>query len=187
MPTEFSAVQVRAGLYLVVPQVGDGRQQGLQRQRARAVVHLQRADAGREVQHAIQRAGFECLHQRMAAEAQHQVQLRRADLQQQVGVAGQAGHQALVAVAEVQHDGRSERAALPVHRGGFEGLRLQLARVGQRAGGRHVDGHEGAREHLAAGGAGRGAQGGQAGRGAVGGRAPGQVLLLAGGLVRRPS
>ncbi|MNF18062.1 hypothetical protein D3C80_2219370 [compost metagenome] len=42
----------------------------------------------------------------MAAEAQHQVQFRRADFQQEMGVAGQAGDQAGVAFADVQHDGR---------------------------------------------------------------------------------
>ncbi|MNR48348.1 hypothetical protein D3C85_1675770 [compost metagenome] len=42
----------------------------------------------------------------MAAKAQHQIQLRCADLQQQVGVTGEAGDQAGVAGADVQHDGR---------------------------------------------------------------------------------
>ncbi|MNF13404.1 hypothetical protein D3C80_2152410 [compost metagenome] len=42
----------------------------------------------------------------MATEAQYQVQLRSADFQQEMGVARQAGDQAGVAGAYVQHDGR---------------------------------------------------------------------------------
>ncbi|MNF97303.1 hypothetical protein D3C84_801290 [compost metagenome] len=71
-----------------VPQAGDGVQQAGQRQGFRLVVHLQRADARGQVDHPVQRLSLQRLHQRMAAEAQHQVQFRLADLQQQVGVAG---------------------------------------------------------------------------------------------------
>ncbi|MNR68507.1 hypothetical protein D3C85_1931120 [compost metagenome] len=39
----------------------------------------------------------------MGTKAQHQVQFRGADFQQQVGVAGEAGDQALVGLAEVEH------------------------------------------------------------------------------------
>ena len=66
---------------------------------------LQRADAGRQVDHALQCSGFEGLHQGMGAKAQHQVQLRRADFQQQVGVASEARDQAGVGLADVQDDG----------------------------------------------------------------------------------
>jgi len=92
-----------------VPQAGDGLQQHGQRQGFRLVVDLQGADTGSEVDDAVEVLGFEGLHQGMAAEAQHQVQFRRADLQQQMGVAGESGDQAGVVLAEVEDDGGGER------------------------------------------------------------------------------
>ncbi len=62
-----------------VPQPGDGLQQHGQRQGFRLVVDLQRTDAGCEVDDPVESLGFQRLHQRMAAEAQHQVQFRCAD------------------------------------------------------------------------------------------------------------
>ncbi|MNY57435.1 hypothetical protein D3C86_1936410 [compost metagenome] len=69
------------------------------------VVHLQRADAGGEVDYARQGFGFQGLHQGVATETQHQVQLGGADFQEQVGVAREASDQAGVVLADVQDDG----------------------------------------------------------------------------------
>ncbi|MCY1344045.1 hypothetical protein D9M69_300730 [compost metagenome] len=86
----------------------------------------------------------------MAAEAQHQVELRRADFQQQVGVAGEAGDQAFVGFADVQHDRACRRGF--IRDGGAAGIAnefaptevraLLTARLGQRACGVDVDRHE---------------------------------------------
>lgn len=57
-----------------------------------------------EVDHTVELLGLQCLHQRVATEAQHQVEFRLADFQQQVGVAGQARDQAGVGVADVEDD-----------------------------------------------------------------------------------
>ena len=75
-------------------------------------MHLQGADARRQVDHALELLGFQRLHQRMATETQHQVQLRCADFQQQVSVAGEAGDQAFIGGADVEDDGRGEHRAL---------------------------------------------------------------------------
>ena len=63
------------------------RQQPLARQAPVVVVHLQRADPGRDVDDPGQRARRQRLHQRVHAEAQRQIQHRRPVLDQQVGVA----------------------------------------------------------------------------------------------------
>jgi hypothetical protein len=52
------------------------------------VVHLQRADARCQVDHAVQLFAFQRLHQGVGAETQDQVQFRRADFQQQVSITG---------------------------------------------------------------------------------------------------
>ena len=54
---------------------------------------LQGANAGGEVDYAVEALCLQRLHQRMATKAQNKIQLRRADFQQQVGVAGEAGDQ----------------------------------------------------------------------------------------------
>src|SRR5690606_21704514 len=64
-----------------VPFARDGIEQLRQWQGFRLVVHLQRADARREVDDSVERLALQRLHQGVAAEAQHQVQLRLADLQ----------------------------------------------------------------------------------------------------------
>ncbi|MNG34542.1 hypothetical protein D3C84_1210500 [compost metagenome] len=51
------------------------------------IVHLQRANARGQVDHAGQVFVFQRLHQGMGTKAQHQVQFGGADFQQQVGVA----------------------------------------------------------------------------------------------------
>ncbi|MNO95003.1 hypothetical protein D3C76_866360 [compost metagenome] len=48
----------------------------------------------------------------MGAEAQNEVQLRLADFQQQVGIAGEVGDQAGVIHTDVQHDGGLERCSI---------------------------------------------------------------------------
>ena len=88
------------------PLGGDQRQQIGQGQLFGLIVDLQRADAGRQVDHAMQRAGLEGLHQGMAAKAQHQVQFGGADFQQQVRIAGQSGNQAGIVLADIQHHRR---------------------------------------------------------------------------------
>jgi hypothetical protein len=45
------------------------------------------------------------LHQRMSAKTQHQIQLRLANLQQQVGIAGKPRHQAFIRLALFQNHG----------------------------------------------------------------------------------
>jgi hypothetical protein len=78
-----------------------------QRQLLGLVVHLQRADAGRQVDHTVQVFAFQGLHQGVAAEAQDEIQFRRADFQQQVGIAGESGDQAGIVLADVQHHGEA--------------------------------------------------------------------------------
>ena len=88
-----------------VPFAGDYAEQIAQGQSFRLVMHLQRANARSEVDHPPQLLGLQRLHQRMATETQHQIQLRRADLQQQVGIARQARDQAFIGFADIEHDG----------------------------------------------------------------------------------
>ena len=92
----------------------DVLQQHRQRQLARAIVDLQRADAGRQVDDAIDILRLQGLHEGVRPEARDEVQFGRAHFEQQMGVARQAGHQALVAGARVEHDRRGRGRGLPV-------------------------------------------------------------------------
>ena len=91
----------------------DVLQQHRQRQLARAIVDLQRADAGRQVDDAIDILRLQ-VHEGVRPEARDEVQFGRAHFEQQMGVARQAGPQALVAGARVEHDRRGRGRGLPV-------------------------------------------------------------------------
>ena len=84
----------------------------------------------------------------MATKAQYQVQLRRADFQQQVGVAGKAGDQAAVRFTDIQHDGRLQRHRRGDHCRRREAGALGIGGLGQLACGQHNHRHE---AHLVAG------------------------------------
>ena len=94
-------LQVLGGAH-PIPFTGNDPQQVGQGQLLRSVVHLQRADARGQVDHPGQGLGFQGLHQGVAAKAQHQVQLRCADFQQQVSVPGQPRHQPSIVLAKVE-------------------------------------------------------------------------------------
>ncbi len=81
-------------------------------------MHLQRADAGRQVDDAIQHAGAHGGVQRVDAHAQRDVQLHRAQLHEHVPVTGLADHQAGAARSgrPLQQDGRRFAGAVEAHR-----------------------------------------------------------------------
>ena len=63
----------------------------------RVVVHLQRTNAGREVDDAGQGVRLQPLHQRVDAKAQRNIQHQRAIFDQQIAVAGRTvGHRNLL-------------------------------------------------------------------------------------------
>ncbi|MCY1542698.1 hypothetical protein D9M68_784590 [compost metagenome] len=72
-------------------------------------MHLQRADAGGEVDHALQLTCFEAVQQGLHAHAQLQVQRERAELDQHVAVTGLADHaaRAVALLRAVVEDGRA--------------------------------------------------------------------------------
>ena len=112
----------------------DVLQQHRQRQLARAIVDLQRADAGRQVDDAIDILRLQGLHEGVRPEARDEVQFGRAHFEQQMGVARQAGHQALVAGARVEHDRRGRGRGLPVLLVRGQRRAFLVARIGQAAG-----------------------------------------------------
>lgn len=85
------------------PLPADPRQQVLQRQRFRLEMQLQGADPRRDINDPFPGLLLKGLHQGMDAKAQHQIQLRLTGLQQQMGIAGEARHQAFVSVAAGHH------------------------------------------------------------------------------------
>ncbi len=74
----------------------------------------------------------------MATKAQYQVQLRRTDFQQQVGVAGEAGDQAAVCFTDIEHDGRLQRPRRGDHCRRREAGALGIGGLGQLACGQHI-------------------------------------------------
>ena len=91
----------------------DVLQQHRQRQLARAIVDPASGcrASGRRCHRYPAPAG---LHEGVRPEARDEVQFGRAHFEQQMGVARQAGHQALVAGARVEHDRRGRGRGLPV-------------------------------------------------------------------------
>ncbi len=73
-----------------------------QGQGCRVEVHLQRADAGGEVEQSRRVTLAQPLHEGMHAEAQLQVELQRAEFHQQVGVAGRRATRRSPSAADVQ-------------------------------------------------------------------------------------
>ncbi|MNL45038.1 hypothetical protein D3C87_1676530 [compost metagenome] len=67
---------------------------------------LQRADAWRQVDHAVQVLAFQGLHEGVGAEAQDQIQFRGADFQQQMRVARQSCNQPRISLTDIQHHRR---------------------------------------------------------------------------------
>ena len=124
------------------PLPADPRQQGLQRQRFRLEMQLQRADPRRDIDDPFPGLPFKGLHQGMDAKAQHQIQLRLTGLQQQMGITGEARHQAFVGVTAGHHHRRGERHRLPGNVLRLQGRQLRATACRQPPGGGYVHRHK---------------------------------------------
>ena len=98
-------LQVLGGAHCV-PFTGDDNEQIGQLQLLGLVVHLQRADAGCEVDDTVQVFAFQGLHQGVGAEAQNKVQFRCTNLQKQMRIARKACNQPRISLTQIQNHRR---------------------------------------------------------------------------------
>ena len=125
-----------------LPQPGNGIQQARQTQRLRLVVNLQGADAWRQVDNPIQRPRLQSLHQGVGAKTQDQIQLRIANLQQQVCIAGEPRHQPFISLPLLQHHRRGGFGRLPCYVQRVQAGDLCRLRLGKLPGGGDIHGNK---------------------------------------------